>query len=579
MVTLTIDDTSVTVEDDATILDAAKAANISIPTLCYFKGLCDIGACRVCCVEVEGDERLSAACNTPATEGMVVRTRSDRAEAARKTNLELIRSRHDLDCRNCVRYGTCRLQYLLKSYGLAGPDATPAIYPQELPRGKRAEWDPHAIIQRNASRCIQCGRCVAACKKLQGIGVWEFIGTGSRSSIGVADNRTMREAGCVACGQCITHCPVGALSERDDIARLRAAIADPEVTTVVQIAPATRTAWASSFGKQDGELGVERMCAALKEMGVDYVFDTVFAADLTIMEEGTELLNIVKAGETDRLPLFTSCCPGWVNFARTRYPESIAQHLSSAKSPMQMFGAVVKTWFAEKNGLAPEKIFSVALMPCTAKKVEVALPGMSSNPGVPDMDASLTTREFARMIAQSDIDVEALEDVPLDDPLDKGTGAGVIFGATGGVMEAALRTAFKLVTGKNPGPDVFREVRGMKPWKEAEFNIGGAVVRAAVVHGLGNVRKLIAAVERGEAQYDFVEVMACPGGCVGGGGQPIHDGQEFAEKRAPVLYAIDKKKPIRFSHENPEVNRLYETYLEKPCSPKSHHLLHVEHKI
>ena len=385
MVTLTIDDTSVTVEDDATILDAAKAANISIPTLCYFKGLCDIGACRVCCVEVEDDERLSAACNTPATEGMVVRTRSDRAEAARKTNLELIRSRHDLDCRNCVRYGTCRLQYLLKSYGLAGPDATPAIYPQELPRGKRAEWDPHAIIQRNASRCIQCGRCVAACKKLQGIGVWEFIGTGSRSSIGVADNRTMREAGCVACGQCITHCPVGALSERDDIARLRAAIADPEVTTVVQIAPATRTAWASSFGKQDGELGVERMCAALKEMGVDYVFDTVFAADLTIMEEGTELLNIVKAGETDRLPLFTSCCPGWVNFARTRYPESIAQHLSSAKSPMQMFGAVVKTWFAEKNGLAPEKIFSVALMPCTAKKVEVALPGMSSNPGVPDM--------------------------------------------------------------------------------------------------------------------------------------------------------------------------------------------------
>ena len=356
MVTLTIDDTSVTVEDGATILDAAKAANISIPTLCYFKGLCDIGACRVCCVEVEGDERLSAACNTPATEGMVVRTRSDRAEAARKTTLELIR---------------------------------------------------------------------------------------------------------------ITHCPVGALSERDDIARLRAAIADPEVTTVVQIAPATRTAWASSFGKQDGELGVERMCAALKEMGVDYVFDTVFAADLTIMEEGTELLNIVKAGETDRLPLFTSCCPGWVNFARTRYPESIAQHLSSAKSPMQMFGAVVKTWFAEKNGLAPEKIFSVALMPCTAKKVEVALPGMSSNPGVPDMDASLTTREFARMIAQSEIDVEALEDMPLDDPLDKGTGAGVIFGTTGGVMTAALRTAAAIMTGSNPEPTGFEFAPAAEgPWKE-----------------------------------------------------------------------------------------------------------------
>ncbi len=577
MVTLTIDDTSVTVEDDATILDAAKAANISIPTLCYFKGLCDIGACRVCCVEVEGDERLSAACNTPATEGMVVRTRSDRAEAARKTNLELIRSRHDLDCRNCVRYGTCRLQYLLKSYGLAGPDAAPAIYPQELPRGKRAEWDPHAIIQRNASRCIQCGRCVAACKKLQGIGVWEFIGTGSRSSIGVADNRTMREAGCVACGQCITHCPVGALSERDDIARLRAAIADPEVTTVVQIAPATRTAWASSFGKQDGELGVERMCAALKEMGVDYVFDTVFAADLTIMEEGTELLNIVKAGETDRLPLFTSCCPGWVNFARTRYPESIAQHLSSAKSPMQMFGAVVKTWFAEKNGLAPEKIFSVALMPCTAKKVEVALPGMSSNPGVPDMDASLTTREFARMIAQSEIDVEALEDVPLDDPLDKGTGAGVIFGTTGGVMTAALRTAAAIMTGSNPEPTGFEFAPAAEgPWKEAVFDLAGTPIRCAVVHGLANADQLIAALDAGTVDYDFIEVMACPSGCAGGGGQPI-DGsdRELGFARGAVLHTLDTDAPVRFSHENPVIETIYAEYFGEPGSERAEELLHV----
>ena len=380
-----------------------------------------------------------------------------------------------------------------------------------------------------------------------------------------------------ASGQCITHCPVGALSERDDIARLRAAIADPEVTTVVQIAPATRTAWASSFGKQDGELGVERMCAALKEMGVDYVFDTVFAADLTIMEEGTELLNIVKAGETDRLPLFTSCCPGWVNFARTRYPESIAQHLSSAKSPMQMFGAVVKTWFAEKNGLAPEKIFSVALMPCTAKKVEVALPGMSSNPGVPDMDASLTTREFARMIAQSDIDVEALEDVPLDDPLDKGTGAGVIFGTTGGVMTAALRTAAAIMTGSNPEPTGFEFAPAAEgPWKEAVFDLAGTPIRCAVVHGLANTDQLIAALDAGTVDYDFIEVMACPSGCAGGGGQPI-DGsdRELGFARGAVLHTLDTDAPVRFSHENPVIETIYAEYFGEPGSERAEELLHV----
>ena len=577
MVTLTIDDIPITVEDGSTILDAAKAAHIGIPTLCYFEGLCDIGACRVCCVEVEGDERLSAACNTPAAEGMVVHTRSERAERARRTNLELIRSRHDLDCRNCVRFGTCRLQYLFKSYGLAGPDASPAIYQQELPRGKRAQWNPNAIIHRNASRCIQCGRCVATCNKIQGIGVWEFNGTGSRSTIGVVGNRTMREAGCVACGQCITHCPVGALSERDDIARLREAIADPDITTVVQIAPATRTAWASAFGKQDGALGIARMCAALKEMGVDYVFDTVFTADLTIMEEGTELLNIIRSGQTDRLPLFTSCCPGWVNFARTRYPDTTAMHLSSSKSPMQMFGAVVKTWFAEKKGLEPEKIFSVALMPCTAKKAEAALPYMSSNPGVPDMDASLTTRELARMIAQSELDLEALEERPLDDPLDKGTGAGVIFGTTGGVMTAALRTAAAIMTGSNPEPTAFVfEPAQDGPWKEAVFDLAGNPVRCAVVHGLAATDQLIQALDDGTAAYDFIEVMACPSGCAGGGGQPI-DGsdRELGFTRGSVLLDLDDHAPVRFSHENPVVQTIYEEYFGEPGSEKAEELLHV----
>lgn len=576
MVSITINDTPITVDEGATILNAAKSAQISIPTLCYFKDLCDIGACRVCCVEIEGEERLSAACNTPVREGMVIHTNSERAEAARKSNLELIVSRHDLDCPHCVRFGTCRLQALLKSYGLAGPDRPPEVFAKELPQGKRAFWDPNLAIQRDASKCIQCGRCVATCNKIQGIGVWEFSGTGSRSSIGITDHRSMMEAGCVSCGQCITHCPVGALSERDDIARLRAAIADPNITTVVQIAPATRTAWASAFDMADGELGVERMCAALKEMGIDYVFDTVFAADLTIMEEGTELLNIIKSGDTERLPLFTSCCPGWVRFARNRYPETAA-HLSSAKSPMQMFGAVIKTWFAEKNKLDPAQIFSVALMPCTAKKDEVALPHMSAHPPIPDMDASLTTREFVRMIKQDELDVTTLADQPLDNPLDVGTGAGVIFGVTGGVMEAALRTAVAVMTGENPEPRAFEFTPSDKgPWKEAVFDLAGIPIHCAVVHGLSHTDALIAAVDAGNVDYDFIEVMACPTGCAGGGGQPI-DGsdRELGATRGTVLRKLDDKAQIRFSHENPVVQTMYAEYFDAPCSEKAERYLHT----
>lgn len=576
MVSITINDTPISVDEGTTILDAAKSADISIPTLCYFKDLCDIGACRVCCVEVEGEERLSAACNTPVRDGMVIHTNSDRAETTRKTNLELIVSRHNLDCPHCVRFGTCRLQALLKSYGLAGPDRPPEVFTKELPQGKRAFWDPNLAIQRDASKCIQCGRCVATCNKIQGIGVWEFSGTGSRSSIGITDHRSMMEAGCVSCGQCITHCPVGALSERDDIARLRAAIADPDITTVVQIAPATRTAWASAFGEADGDLGVERMCAALKEMGVDYVFDTVFTADLTIMEEGTELLNIIKSGNTERLPLFTSCCPGWVRFARNRYPETAA-HLSSAKSPMQMFGAVIKTWFAEKNNLDPAKIFSVALMPCTAKKDEIQLPHMSAHPPVPDMDASLTTREFVRMIKQDEIDVTTLADQPLDNPLDVGTGAGVIFGVTGGVMEAALRTAAAIMTGENPEPRGFEFTPAEAgPWKEAVFDLAGTPIHCAVVHGLNNTDQLIAAVDAGKVSYDFIEVMACPTGCAGGGGQPI-DGsdRELGAERGIVLRKLDDAATIRFSHENPIVQTIYKEYFDAPCSEKAERYLHT----
>ena len=449
------------------------------------------------------------------------------------------------------------------------------------PYGEKPEtsgWNMDFPLIRDNAKCIKCMRCIQICDKVQNLGVWDVMGTGSRTTVNVANGRKIEAADCSLCGQCITHCPVAALRERDDTDKVLEALHNPDTVTVVQVAPAVRAAWGEQFGLPPEVATEKRLATILRHMGVEYVFDTNFAADLTIMEEGTEFIERFTHPGSAPMPMFTSCCPGWMRFVKTQAPELLG-NISTCKSPQQMFGAITKTYFAEKMGIDPAKICCVSIMPCVAKKDECTWPGMDSAGTGQDVDYVLTTRELARMIRAEAIDPSAVPESEYDSPLGEYTGAGVIFGATGGVMEAALRTAFKLVTGKNPGPDVFREVRGMKPWKEAEFNIGGAVVRAAVVHGLGNVRKLIAAVERGEAQYDFVEVMACPGGCVGGGGQPIHDGQEFAEKRAPVLYAIDKKKPIRFSHENPEVNRLYETYLEKPCSPKSHHLLHVEHKI
>lgn len=592
MVTVEVNGVSVEVAQDATILSAAREAGIDVPTLCFFEGLNEIGACRVCVVEVEGEDRLSAACNTTVRPGMVVRTDTDRVRAARKSALQLILSQHDLNCAYCTRHGTCRLQRLLLDEGLIEWNEEgefmvelPIPFEKSLIKGKRAQWKAEAPIQRKANLCIKCGRCVAACKQLEGIGVWDFVGAGAASNVGVRDGLMyMKDANCVACGQCVTHCPTGALSERDDVQLLLDAVADPSVTTVVQIAPATRTSWGVGLGAQDGELPVERMVAALKKLGIDYVFDTSFAADLTIMEEGTELLRVLGERKPDEngvvWPMFTSCCPAWVRHVKNAHRDALSR-LSTAKSPMMMFGAVTKTWFAERNGISPDKVFSVALMPCTAKKTEVKLP-MQANEGVQDMDAALTTRELVRMVAEAGIDVAALEDVPLDDPLGAYTGAGVIFGTTGGVMEAALRSAHFFVTGSLPAdPEAFAfaPAGAGRPWVEATFDLAGTAVRCAVTSGLANADVLLDAIRSGEVAYEFVEVMACPSGCAGGGGQPI-DGtdRELGLDRGQTLRKIDRTvTPLRYSHENPVIKVLYDEFLGEPCGERAHHLLHVEH--
>lgn len=569
MVNLTIDGIRVSVPEGTTIMDAAAAIGVRIPRLCYLRGINEIAACRVCLVEVEGREHLMTSCNNTVEEGMVLHTNSPRVRETRKTNVRLILSQHDCRCAMCVRSGNCALQKLANDMGcLENP------YEGKI---ERAPWNRDFPLIRDSSKCIKCMRCIQICDKIQSLSVWDVMNTGSRTTVGVANGRKIEEADCSVCGQCITHCPVAALRERDDIGKVLDALHDPDVITVVQVAPAVRTAWGEPFGLGPDVATERRLATILRHMGVDYVFDTNFSADLTIMEEGTEFVHrLTHPGEAP-MPMFTSCCPGWMRFAKTQYPE-LLPNISTCKSPQQMFGAVAKTYFAERIGVSPEKICCVSIMPCTAKKAECMLPGMDSTGTGPDVDYVLTTRELARLIRMEAIQPAEMPESGFDSPLGEYTGAGVIFGATGGVMEAALRSAFYLVTGKNPGADVFREVRGMKPWKEAEFNVGGTVVHTAVVHGLGNTRMLIEALKRGEVHYDFVEVMACPGGCVGGGGQPIHDGEEYAERRAPVLYDIDRRKSLRFSHENPEVQKLYENYLGAPCGEKSHHLLHVDHQ-
>ena len=569
MVNAIIDGRSVSVQTGTTILDAAQAAGIPIPHLCYLKGINEIAACRMCVVEIDGIERLVTACDNAVLEGMVIHTNSPRVRRARRTNLRLLLSQHDTSCTTCIRSGNCELQTLSQDLNIH--------YQPYAVKPERSRIDLDAPLIREAGKCIKCMRCVQICDKVQNMHIWDVAGTGSRTTVDVSFNRLLKDTDCTYCGQCVTHCPTGALTARDDTNAVFDALEDPNITTVIQVAPAVRVAWAESFGLDPALATTGRMVAALRRIGFDYVFDTNFTADLTIMEEGSEFLQRFTHKNQYRWPMFTSCCPGWVRFVKGQFP-AWTENLSTAKSPQQMFGAVAKSYFAQRKGIDPHKMFVVSVMPCISKKSECRLPTMRDACGDPDVDAVLTTRELARLLRSEHILPQDLPEESFDSPLGSGTGAAVIFGATGGVMDAAMRSAYFLVTGANPDPDAFSQVRGNRPWKEAVFTIPGAgEVRVAVVSGLGSTRQLMEALEKGQVSYDFVEVMACPGGCAGGGGQPIHEGAELAAERGQRLWQLDAASGIRFSHENPEIQALYREFLGKPLGKVSHHLLHTDH--
>ncbi len=571
MVNLTIDNVPVSVKENTTIMEAAASINIDIPKLCFLKGLNEIAACRVCVVELKGKDKLITSCNNVCEEGMEIFTNSKKVIRDRIKTVELILSQHDNRCVICAKSGNCSLQKVANDLNIL-----------EIPFAVELEkqpWNKNFPLIRDSSKCIKCMRCIQVCDKMQTLSVWDLHGTGARTTVNVTGYKKIEEADCSLCGQCITHCPVGALSERDDTSKFWEAIADPEKTVVVQIAPAVRTAWGEVFGLKDKDATVGKIVDALKKMGADYVFDTSFSADLTIMEEANEFVHRYTNGLIGDRPMFTSCCPGWVRFIKSQYPR-MTKSLSTAKSPQQMFGAVMKSYFAEKIGVKPENMVSVSIMPCVAKKGEREMELFHGEYAGHDVDIALTTRELTRLIRAAHIDPKSLEDVLADRPMGDYSGAGVIFGTTGGVMEAALRTAYSVIKKENPPADAFKPVRS-KAFQEndgtieATFKIDDIELNIAVVSGLGNTRKLLNKIERGEAKYDFVEVMACPGGCVGGGGQPVKDGYELAFNRGKKLYFLDEKSEIRYSHENRDIIALYNEYFEKPLSHKSHALLHV----
>lgn len=571
MVNITIDNRKVQVPKNYTILEAAKAANIYIPTLCFLKDINEIGACRMCVVEVKGARSLQAACVYPVSEGLEIYTQSPAVREARKVTLELILSNHDKKCLTCVRSKNCELQSLAEELNV---------------KDLRFEGETHQLpvddfspsIVRDPNKCILCRRCVSMCKNVQQVSVIDTTERGYKTIISSAFNKSLNEVPCTMCGQCINVCPVGALREKDDTDKVWAALANPDLHVIVQTAPAVRVALGEEFGMPIGSRVTGNMIAALKLLGFDKVFDTDTAADLTIMEEGTEVINRIKNG--GKLPVITSCSPGWIKFCEHNYPEFL-DNLSTCKSPHEMFGAVLKSYYAEKEGIDPSKIFVVSIMPCTAKKFEAARPELAAT-GYPDVDVVLTTRELARMIKEAGIDFKNVSEEHFDDPMGDASGAGVIFGATGGVMEAALRTVAEILGGQSIENVEYEQVRGVEGIKEASVKVGDLTLKAAVAHGLGNARKLLDRIKASEAEYHFVEIMACPGGCVNGGGQPIQPSKvrswtDLRTERAKAIYEEDRELPIRKSHENPKIKALYEEYLEEPGSHKAHKLLHTHY--
>ncbi len=571
-ITVKINGAEISVPKGTTVLEAAHMAGIEIPTLCYMKEINEIGACRICVTEVNEGRgfRLVAACVYPCSPNMEILTSSPKVIESRKKTLELILSTHDRKCLSCVRSGNCELQKLCRDYGVEDAskyDGVNNVYEVD---------NTAAHMYRDNNKCILCRRCVAVCAKTQGIGVIGANERGFQTFIGSAFDMGLGETSCVSCGQCIAVCPVGALSEKDFTKDVMAAIADSEKTVLVQTAPAVRAGLGECFGNPIGTNAEGKMVAALRRLGFDKVFDTDFSADLTIMEEANEFIERVQNG--GKLPMITSCSPGWVKFCEHYYPD-LLDHLSTCKSPQQMFGATAKTYYAQKMGIDPKNIVMVSIMPCTAKKFEIGRPDQSAA-GVPDVDFALTTRELGRMIERAGINFNALPEEKFDDPLGISTGAGVIFGATGGVMEAALRTAVHTLTGETVTD--LPEVRGTKDIKEATYKVGDLDVNVLVTSGLANARKVLDSIRDGSCNAQFIEIMACPGGCVNGGGQPqvamgIRNFVDIREERAKVLYNLDKSMPLRQSHNNPAIKQVYEEFFEKPGSHKAHEVLHTSY--